>query len=83
MTTQSKWLWIAGLTVAAVIALKLGLPLGTLLVVGALLLCCGPMLFMMDNKNQRSRREGKDQRSDETNSKAIDEEARKGLQTKQ
>ena len=83
MTTQSKWLWIAGLTMVAVIALKLGLPLGTLLVVGALLLCCGPMLFMVGNKNQRSRREGKDQHADETNSKATDEEARKGLQTKQ
>ena len=83
MRIQSKWLWIAGLIVAAVIAWKLGVPLRTLLVVGALLLCCGPMLFMMGNKNQRSRRDEKDQRSDEPNSRATDEEARKGLQAKQ
>ena len=84
MTIQSKWLWIFGLIVAAVIALKLGVPQGTLLVVGALLLCCGPMLLMKGNKNQRSRGMGKDQRSDETNSKSPpDEEARKGMQTKQ
>jgi hypothetical protein len=68
MTIQNKSVWIVGLIVAAVITLKLGVPLGTLLVVGALLLCCGPMLFMISGKNQRSRGDEKDQRSDEPNS---------------
>ena len=58
MTTGTRLLWVGGLSVAALIAVKLGVPLGTLLIVGALLLCCAPMLFMSRNKNQGSGRSG-------------------------
>ena len=74
MKAQSKWLWIGGLIVVAVVALKLGVPLGTLLIVGALLLCCAPMLFMRGNKNQGSGSKGMNQRSNETTSKSLPEQ---------
>jgi type III secretory pathway component EscV len=84
MKTQSKWLLVGGLIVAAVIALKLGVPMGTLLIVGALLLCCGPMLFMRGNKNHVSGSKGTNGRSNETTSKSLPEQQeRKATQTKQ
>lgn len=50
MTTQKRLLWISGIVVLAIVALYLGVPPGTLLIVGALLLCPAAMYFGMRGK---------------------------------
>ena len=47
MTRQKKGLWVGGMIAAAVAALTLGVPLNTLLLLGALLLCPAAMYFGM------------------------------------
>lgn len=47
MTTQRTWLWIGGVIAAAAVALALGMPLGTLLILALLLACPLGMYFMM------------------------------------
>ena len=47
MTKQRKWLWVGGVIAAAVTALALGVPLNTLLLLGAVLLCPAAMYFGM------------------------------------
>lgn len=68
MTTQKKLLWIGGIVVAAIVALYLGVPPGTLLIVGALLLCPAAMYFGMRGMGQRDQREvgGTQERSRES-----------------
>lgn len=57
MTTQKKLLWIGGIVVLAIVALYLGVPPGTLLIVGALLLCPAVMYFGMRGKGQQDQQE--------------------------
>jgi hypothetical protein len=47
MTTQRTWVWIGGGVLAVVAALALGVPLGTLLIVAAILACPLAMYFGM------------------------------------
>lgn len=46
-TTQRKWLWISGAALAVAVALALGLPLGSVLIVAAVLACPLAMYFGM------------------------------------
>lgn len=85
MTTQTKLLWIAGVIAGAAIALYFGVSLGTLLIVGALLLCPAAMYFGMRGMGERGgqRPSGNDQRSNEDHSKSQSEGQRSQTQTKQ
>lgn len=47
MKLDSRWMWIGGVLAAAVLALVAGIPLGTLLIVAALLACPAAMYFGM------------------------------------
>jgi len=47
MKIERRWMWIGGIIAGAVLALVAGVPLGTLLVVGALLACPAAMFFGM------------------------------------
>jgi len=49
MKVDRKWLWLGGGIVGAGAALALGVPLGTVLIVGALLACPIMMLFGMQH----------------------------------
>ncbi len=52
MTTQSKVLWVVGVVVVAGVAVNLGVPPGTLLIVGVLVLCPAAMYFGMRGMGQ-------------------------------
>lgn len=47
MKIDRKWLWLGGALAGAAVALALGVPLGTLLIVAALLACPAMMMFGM------------------------------------
>jgi uncharacterized membrane protein YdjX (TVP38/TMEM64 family) len=47
MTTQRPWFWIGGGVLAVAAVLALGVPLGTLLIVAAILACPLAMYFGM------------------------------------
>lgn len=53
MATQRTWLLVGGLVAAAVVALYLGVPPGTLLIVGVVLLCPLAMYFGMGGMHKR------------------------------
>jgi type III secretory pathway component EscV len=85
MTNQNKWLWIGAVVAAVVIALALGVPLGTLLIVAAVLLCPAVMYFGMRGMGERGAQKPSvtTQRSDQANSNVLPEEQeRKALKTK-
>ena len=63
-TTQNKWMLIGGVVLAAIIALWLGVPPTSLLLVGVLLLCPAAMYFGMRGKNDGSRRDRMEERKD-------------------
>ena len=52
MKVDRKWLWIGGAVVGAGAALALGVPLGTLLIVAALLACPAAMYLGMRGTHQ-------------------------------
>ncbi|MGH2374543.1 MAG: DUF2933 domain-containing protein [bacterium] len=52
MKIERKWLWLGGAVVGAGGALALGVPLGTLLIVAAVLACPLMMLFGMRGMHQ-------------------------------
>ncbi|MEX0805802.1 MAG: hypothetical protein WD688_21155 [Candidatus Binatia bacterium] len=60
MTGQRKWLWIVGAIAVAAVALGAGVPLGTLLLVGLLLLCPAVMYFGM--RGMGTQQEGRSER---------------------
>lgn len=47
MKIERRWLWIGGIVAAAGLAFAAGVPLGTLLIVGALLACPAAMFLGM------------------------------------
>ncbi|MGH2425027.1 MAG: hypothetical protein ACRDF1_01910 [bacterium] len=47
MKIERRWMWIGGILAVAGLALAVGVPLGTLLVVGALLACPAAMFLGM------------------------------------
>jgi hypothetical protein len=47
MKTNRKWLWIGGAAAVVAAALAFGVPVGTLLLIGAVLLCPAAMFFGM------------------------------------
>ena len=79
MTTQKKLLWIGGIVVAVIVALYLGVPPGTLLIVGALLLCPAAMYFGMRSGQQGQQKRGDTQegsREDESSEHANEDKRR-------
>ncbi len=52
MMNQRKWLMALAAIVVAVVAVAAGVPAGTLLIVGALLLCPAAMYFGMQGMQQ-------------------------------
>ncbi len=52
MMNQKKWLVALAAVVGAVVAVAAGVPVGTLLIVGALLLCPAAMYFGMQGMQQ-------------------------------
>lgn len=52
MKVDRKWLWIGGALVGGAGALALGVPLGTLLIVAAILACPAMMFFGMRAMHQ-------------------------------
>ena len=63
-TTQNKWMLIGGVVLAAIIALWLGVPPTSLLLVGVLLLCPAAMYFGMRGKKDGSKRDRMEERKD-------------------
>jgi len=57
MTTQRTWLWMMGVIGVAAVALALGTPLETLLIIALLLACPLGMYFMMGGMG-RQRKSG-------------------------
>lgn len=57
MTTQKKLLWVGSIVLAVIVALYLGVPANTLLIVGALLLCPAAMYFGMRGKGQQDQQD--------------------------
>jgi hypothetical protein len=58
MTGQRKWLWVVGAVAVAAVALSAGVPLGTVLLVGLLLLCPAAMYFGMGGMGKQQERQG-------------------------
>lgn len=85
MSTQNKLLWIIGLLAGAAVALYLGVSPGTLLIIGALLLCPAAMYFGMRGMGQHgvSRPSGRDHGSNKDNSKTQPTEEQRQTQKKQ
>ena len=84
MATQKKLLWIAGIVLAVIVARYLGVPLNTLLIVGAVLLCPAAMYFGMRGMGQQSdqRRGGTREQPHESESKLPAAEDKSRRQTK-
>ncbi len=72
MKLDRKWLWRGGAVVGAGAALALGVPLGTLLVVAAVLACPLMMLFGMRGMQQGAGGMARPPASHETGREAID-----------
>ena len=58
MTGQRKWLWVVGAVALAAVGLGAGVPLGTVLLVGLLLLCPAAMYFGMGGMGKQQERQG-------------------------
>lgn len=58
MTNRKKWLIALAAVFGAIIALAAGVPFGTLLIVGALLLCPAAMYFGMQGMSHGSCHDG-------------------------
>lgn len=61
---QNKWCLIGGLVLAAIVAVWLGVPPTTVLLVGLLLLCPAAMYFGMGGMNRGSKHDGMNARRD-------------------
>jgi hypothetical protein len=78
MTTQRTWVWIGGGVLAVVAALALGVPLGTLSIVAAILACPLAMYFDMRGMGM-----GQGCRHDGTDGHTADGVPEKGARVRQ
>ena len=80
MTIGKKLLWIGGIVLAVIVALYLGVPANTLLIVGALLLCPAAMYFGMrgmGQQNQQKRGDTQYRSRDSESTEHADEDKRR------
>jgi uncharacterized membrane protein YdjX (TVP38/TMEM64 family) len=78
MTTQRTWVWIGGGVLAVVAALALGVPLGTIVVLAAVLACPLAMYFGMRGMSM-----GQGCRHDAIHEPAEDGISEKGVRVRQ
>lgn len=58
MSTQSKWLWLAGIIIIGGVLLLFGVPMQYVLLGGVLLLCPAMMLFMAKKARDENSKRG-------------------------